>query len=268
MFSSRDCLFRERFVTTGHSIYLFILVRQQPHCLLNTYPKNQPTLIEIVCHRGANEIAPENTLSAADRSLAWGVDYLEVDVRPSRDGILYVLHDADVDRTTDGTGLLSTLASEEVDALDAGSWFSNTFAGEPVPRVETYLNHIRGRARVFFDVKDADHSSLLDLIDRTGFRSDCFFWSGDPTWSLELSRQAPDLPIKINVNTPEDVEQAKREFNALIERARAHDIKVMVYHQQKDEDAFRRILDLDIEMVNLNHADAFLRVAKERSASN
>ena len=60
--------------------------------------------IQVVCHRGANRFAPENTFSAAELCLDWGVDYLEIDVRMSGDGVLYDLHDSSVDRTTDGHG--------------------------------------------------------------------------------------------------------------------------------------------------------------------
>tara|TARA_Y100000588_G_scaffold97414_1_gene105693 strand:+ start:25348 stop:26175 length:828 start_codon:yes stop_codon:yes gene_type:complete len=236
--------------------------------------------IEIVCHRGAYEIAPENTLAAANRCLAWGVDYVEVDVRPSKEGQLYVLHDATVDRTTDGAGRLDELTSVEIDRLDAGSWFDPAFSGERVPRVETYLTHVKGRAKVFFDIKDADHDALLDLIDRTGYRRECFLWSADPSWSAELQRIAPDLPIKVNVQTPDDVDRASRDLqarivevrlehstDALIERARNRGIKVMVYHTENEEDAWRKILDLGVEMVNLNHAGAFLQVAESQGSS-
>ena len=233
-------------------------------------------MIEIVCHRGANEIAPENTLAAADLCIAWGVDYLEVDVRPSRDGMLYVLHDPTVDRTTDGSGALIDLTSDEVDRLDAGNWFSASFTAERVPRVEVYLEHVGDQAKVYFDVKAADHTALLDILDRTGFRDRCFFWADhDDNWARELKRRAPELPLKINVGTPEGVTRARADFDADIVEvslanttedlkrvARDLGIKVMIRQARNDEEAFRRILDLDVDMVNLDHADVFLQVAQ------
>ncbi len=71
--------------------------------------------VEIVSHRGANGVAPENTLAAAQACIDLGVDYVEVDVWTSRDGLFYVMHDATVDRTTDGSGHLLALTAAEID---------------------------------------------------------------------------------------------------------------------------------------------------------
>ena len=79
--------------------------------------------IEIVCHKGANEYAPENSYAAAQRCIDWGVDYVEIDVRTSQDGVFYLLHDRTVDRTTNGHGAIAELTAAEIDQLDAGSWF-------------------------------------------------------------------------------------------------------------------------------------------------
>ncbi|MFC6656167.1 glycerophosphodiester phosphodiesterase family protein [Roseibium salinum] len=97
----------------------------------------------IVCHRGACLSAPENTLASLAGAIDMGAEVVEFDVRPSRDGVLYVMHDATVDRTTDGTGRFADMTSDEIDTLDAGSWFSPEFAGERVPRLNTFLDACR-----------------------------------------------------------------------------------------------------------------------------
>ena len=89
--------------------------------------------IEIVSHRGANGLAPENTLAAAQLSVDLGVDFIEVDVWTSRDNVFYVMHDATVDRPTNGTGHLLSLSSSEIDQLDAGSWFGPPICRRPRP---------------------------------------------------------------------------------------------------------------------------------------
>nr|WP_323571654.1 glycerophosphodiester phosphodiesterase family protein [Rhizobium sp. 28DA2] len=81
---------------------------------------------KIVSHRGANHFAPENTFAAADLALQQGADYIELDVRESADGVLYVFHDETLDRTTNGTGPIGHMLSSEIDALDAGSGSAKT----------------------------------------------------------------------------------------------------------------------------------------------
>ena len=235
-----------------------------------------PRTIEIVCHKGANEHAPENTYPAARLCIDWGVDYVEIDVNTSKDGVMYLLHGPDLDRTTNGTGYIAERTSEEIDQLDAGSWFSPEFAGEKVPHLEPFLRWIKGKASVYFDVKRADHQQLIDLVYEVGLESECFFWSGSNAWALKLRELAPDLPVKINADTVEKLIEAHDVFGAKIievglnsmsralqDACRERNIKLMIYHQQKDPEAFRQILRWNADMVNLNHGDVFLEVARE-----
>lgn len=86
----------------------------------------------VFAHRGGARIGPENTLSAFERAHALGVDGFELDVRLSRDGEVMVIHDAEVDRTTNGRGKVSAMTAAELRALDAGSRFKDSDSGLPV----------------------------------------------------------------------------------------------------------------------------------------
>lgn len=93
----------------------------------------------IEAHRGDSSNAPENTLAAFERALHLGVPWIELDVHPSRDGRLMVIHDRKVDRTTDGSGKLLDLTAHDLRRLDAGSWFDPAFAGEKIPFLEEVM---------------------------------------------------------------------------------------------------------------------------------
>jgi len=86
----------------------------------------------LCAHRGAGKLAPENTLAALRLGLSYGYRMAEVDVRLSADGIGFLLHDATLDRTTNGRGRADALTFGNLALLDAGSWHSAAFAGEPV----------------------------------------------------------------------------------------------------------------------------------------
>ncbi len=89
-----------------------------------------------VAHRGAGKLAPENTLAAFKLGQSHGFCMFECDVKLSSDGQLFLLHDADVARTTSGRGLARDLSWASLARLDAGSWFSAAYAGEPLLRLE------------------------------------------------------------------------------------------------------------------------------------
>lgn len=232
--------------------------------------------IEIVCHKGANEYAPENTYAAAQRCIDWGVDYVEIDVRTSRDGVCYLLHDETLERTTNGHGPLAEHTAAEIEQMDAGSWFHPQFADQRVPRLDEFLRWIKGQAKVFLDVKAADPQQMIDLIQAVGMADDVFFWSGNDAWALALRRLAPHLALKINVKTVADVVRAHEVYHAnIVEVDLAHmnqalqtacqarGIKIMIYEQQKNMAAFRAVLDWNADMINLNHADVFLNVVRD-----
>src|SRR5262245_27960739 len=101
--------------------------------------------LRIGAHRGAPEAAPENTLAAFDAGAALGVDYIETDVQRTADGVLVLLHDDDLDRTTTGNGPVARATAEEVLALDAGSWFGPKFSGERIITVDDFLAWVEDR---------------------------------------------------------------------------------------------------------------------------
>lgn len=87
----------------------------------------------ILAHRGASAYAPENTLAAFRLARELGADGIELDVQLSRDKVPVIIHDDDVDRTTDGHGRVSDLTIAELARLDAGSWKTKDYRGEPIP---------------------------------------------------------------------------------------------------------------------------------------
>lgn len=109
-----------------------------------------------IAHRGASGHAPENTLAAFDKAVKMKADFFELDVQMSKDGHLVVIHDATVDRTTDGTGRVGDLTLKELKRLDAGSWFGPEFAGERIPTLEEVLDRYRGKIGILIEIKNPE----------------------------------------------------------------------------------------------------------------
>lgn len=87
----------------------------------------------LVSHRGYNAIAPENTMSAFQKSYEYGYKYVETDVTFTADGVPVLLHDDSIDRTSNGSGKIASLTYEYVRTLDFGSWKSEEYVGEKIP---------------------------------------------------------------------------------------------------------------------------------------
>jgi glycerophosphoryl diester phosphodiesterase len=90
----------------------------------------------LFAHRGGGTLAPENTLAAIRLGQSLGYTAHEIDVKLSRDGVLVLMHDATLERTTNGRGRAADQEWEALRKLDAGAWHSEAFRGEPVPSFE------------------------------------------------------------------------------------------------------------------------------------
>jgi glycerophosphoryl diester phosphodiesterase len=97
-------------------------------------------------HRGAPDVAPENTLASFEAAREVGVEYLENDIHRSADGALVVIHDPTLERTTNGTGPVADRTLDELRALDAGGWFGAGFRGQRIQTLDEFLEWIEGCA--------------------------------------------------------------------------------------------------------------------------
>lgn len=97
----------------------------------------------LAAHRGAGKRAPENTLAALRLGHAHGYRMAEFDVNLSADGVAFLLHDATLERTTNGVGRADALTWRELAMLDAGSWHSPQYAGEPIPSLASIARWAR-----------------------------------------------------------------------------------------------------------------------------
>ena len=120
--------------------------------------------VKIIAHRGVAKHAPQNTLAAAREAIALGLDYIEVDLQTTADGLLVDIHNDAVDATTNGHGAVRQLRYSEIRALDAGSWFAPQFKGAHVPLLGEVLALAKDRIGIYLDWKDADPKPVVRLL--------------------------------------------------------------------------------------------------------
>lgn len=122
-------------------------------------------------HRGAAGHAPENTLAAIRKGIELGVDLVEIDVRCTADGILVALHDATVNRTTNGKGPIDRLTLRDVKALDAGN-------GERVPMLEEVLSVVSGQAGLMLELKvKGAAQKTVEVVQKAEFKDPVIYAS-------------------------------------------------------------------------------------------
>ncbi|MEP3429526.1 MAG: glycerophosphodiester phosphodiesterase family protein [Roseibium sp.] len=229
----------------------------------------------IVCHRGANLIAPENTLASLVRAIAMGAEYVEFDVRPSSDGVLYVLHDETVDRTTNGSGRFSDMSSAEIDQLDAGSWFSEEFVGERVPRLDVFLDACRGRIGTYVEIKEGDPAVIRDMLVARDMLADAWTFSFDQSIRAASRAKVPDFRRMVLFAHEGSVERAVAleahilEFheNELdpeqVTAAKAAGLITQMFYGGNDRKVFEQAVLCGIDQMNIDDVDLFRSVESE-----
>jgi glycerophosphoryl diester phosphodiesterase len=151
----------------------------------------------VIGHRGAAGERPENTLVSFETALAQGAQILESDIHVSRDGVPILLHDPELDRTTDGAGLASASTWSELERLDAGCRFEGAESGESyagrgigIPSLEQAFERFPD-ARFNLEIKCHDQAGIratLDLIDRFDRADRTLLAAGDDAIMSDLRR--------------------------------------------------------------------------------
>lgn len=153
----------------------------------------------VMAHRGAKDVAPENTLAAFEAARELGADAIELDVTRCASGEIIVLHDDTVDRTTDGAGRADAMPLEALRTLDAGSWFDARFAGERVPLLEEVLEQMGHRLRLNIEIKgrslssDGIEAEVATMLRRHGLLQETIISSFNPAALWRMRRAAPEL---------------------------------------------------------------------------
>ncbi len=230
--------------------------------------------IEVVVHRGANHLAPENTVASAFAALRNGATWVEVDVRRSKDSVLFNMHDPTLNRTTNGTGYVSERTSDYIEKLDVGSWFGKDFAGLRVPTIAEMLDSLHGKAQVFFDVKSGTPiPRLISMVRKKGFADKSFFWFGDSAMLKEFVRLAPDMKIKVNASNVEGIRRwmrvckpsyieidARNITDSVRNFCRSNGIRIMAAIQGSGVEAYREAIERCPDLVNLDSPELFMQL--------
>ena len=241
-----------------------------------------PDQVLTVAHRGASAYAPENTLAAVRVAVDAGCYLVEVDVQRTRDGVLVLMHDTDLERTTGRRVAVADVTHEELRRLDAGSWFSQVYAGERVPTLDELLDTLEGsRTGLLLEVKRPDLHPGIAVDAARCLRARAFpvdrvvVQSFDHRVMRQLSRYAPELTVGLLGHPPvrrlrELARWAayvnphhRRATGSYVAAVQAAGMRSLVWTADRDAD-LHRALAMGVDGVISNRPDALLRILEER----
>ena len=165
-------------------------------------PKNKHKFI-VIAHRGDHLEVPENTIAAYKKGIEHDVDYVEIDLRTTKDSVLVIMHDATVNRMTNGTGKISDLTYAQIRQLKVMDKTKDSTKTYPVPTFEEVLKTCHNKIYIYLDYKDADVQQAYTMIKKYGMEKQMIVYINKPSQYTDWRRIAPAMPLMLSL--PETV---------------------------------------------------------------
>ena len=141
-------------------------------------------MVRNIAHRGFSGRYPENTLLAFEKALEAGADGMELDVHLTKDNVLVIIHDEELERTTDGSGLVREHTYAQLQKLDASATYCGVYGKNKIPTLEEYFELIQGWDGITnIELKnsiidyDGIEERVLQMVERYSRKKDCVFSS-------------------------------------------------------------------------------------------
>ena len=229
----------------------------------------------VVAHRGVSAFYPENTPIAFQAAIDLNVDWIELDVVTTSDGIVVVSHDTTADRCTNGSGPISEMRLEQVKALDAGVRFDTRFAGERIPLLEDVMTMLEKTSiRLCVEIKGRTPDETLStaratvaLLQARNFLRRTSISSFETGCLRAIREWEPRLAVNLDP-TPQDGSLSPAELceqclqsganfmshtyehltPAHIDAARAHGLALWAW-TVNESDGMRRMLELGVDAI-------------------
>src|SRR6056297_1876921 len=239
-----------------------------------------PQPVEIIAHRGAAALRPENTLAAVDKALEDDADWVEIDVQEIADGTVIVAHDSDFMKQAGVPLKVWAATPADIARIDIGSWFDPAYAEQRPPTLRAVLEMAKGRGRVLIELKYYGHDDRLEervarIVEETGMVEDIAIMSLKRAGVARMRALRPDWPVGIlAARAIGDLTALGADFLAvntgqisgqLLRRAHAAGKRVHVWTVD-DPRAMSRMISMGVDGLITNKPGLARKVMTERAA--
>lgn len=166
----------------------------------------------VIAHRGNHQQVPENTLASFEKAIACGADFVEMDLRTTKDGKMVIMHDATVNRTTNGTGKVSDLTCGELMQLSIHPKSASDTSQYKIPSFEDALRICKGKIHIYLDFKDANVMQAYDFIKAAGMEKQVVVYLNKEEQYAQWKNAAPQMPLMASIPDNIKTDQALESF--------------------------------------------------------
>ena len=200
--------------------------------------------VAVTAHRGSSLKAPENTMSAVQQAVADGADFAEIDVQTTADGVVVLVHDADLMRIAGDHRTIEAISYKDLKELDIGSWFAPAFSAERIATLDEVMEYAKGRIKLNIELKynrpDSELANKVgQIIRKKKGASQCIVTSLDYQALRDFRTAFPETPVGLiifeAVGRPTEIQvdflslSARQVNTGFVRRARSADKTVHVW---------------------------------------
>jgi len=224
--------------------------------------------ILIIAHRGASNVAPENTLKSFKKAIELGADYVEFDVHFSKDEEIIIMHDENTLRTTGREGLIKEMTLKELKRLDAGE-------SEKIPTLDELIDVAKGKIRLQLEIKASGMAEkIVETLENSGLIESTLISSFNHSELLNIKQIEPRLklaPLIIGVRQNKTIEEAvlnkyyaihpfyKLINKKFIDLAHKNNIKINAYTVDS-KNAIVKLINMGIDGIITNKIDLVKKI--------
>lgn len=235
----------------------------------------------LIAHRGVPTFFPEHTLPSYKKAVELDADYIEIDLRMTKDGHIVSFHDKTLDRTTNGVGDISSFTLSELKKLDAGSWFSSEFAGEQVLTIEEIIDSFGDDTNYYIETrlvneKPVMEEKLLEVLSKKDVLDNTVIQSFSPESLQKVKAINNEIPLTLLLfdrDVPEvNFEQVKNYADNVgpngdvidekfVDDAHAQGLGVHVwFYRDKEKQQMEQILSYGVDGVFTDYLENTLHI--------
>jgi len=232
--------------------------------------------VYVVAHRGAHEDRPENTLAAYRRAIDLGADFVEIDLRTTKDGHIVSVHNSTVDAyTDDAKGKVADFTLAELKALDIGSRVDPKWRDERIPTFEEILALCKGKIGIYLDLKEGDVAAMFQMVKDYDMLRDVI-WYGNAEVQRYVKEHGgipmPDPGPEENLAQliadfqPRIVASVWRHYSPTFVKA-CHDAGAIVIVDESDPSCWDDALAWGSDGIQTDHPEKLIHYLKQRAAA-
>lgn len=248
-------------------------------CLFSSsvWSKKYQRPLKIIAHRGAHKYAPENSLSSIMIAIEMKLDYVEVDVRTTKDGVLVLMHNSTVDDRTTSTGQVRCLTWDEISKLKLKGFLGVTYKDITVPSLEEALKLMSGKIGIYVDMKNADYKKVAELLKKYNMIEDAVVYGDWATlerftklkMGIQVMPTISDLAqLKfLRLILPKfieaDEENLRKEFVDAIHQFGAK-VYMDLLGKADNEKSYKKAIELGVDGIQTDYPDKILNLLGEK----